>query len=91
MGTQLVERSANGTFEFGSCGLQPIVGDQGEHAGFATEPLIPELLPFGFIVNGVELPIELGAESSETRGYLFGFGDAKSGERFVETVRRWHR
>jgi len=37
------------------------------------------------------LPIELGAETSKARGDLSGFGDAESGERFVETVRRWHR
>ena len=91
MSAQFVQGSADGAFEFGRRRLQPIVGNQTEHTGFATEPLVAELLPFGFIVNGCKLPIELGAQPSEARGNLAGFRDAKSGKRFVETVRRWHR
>ena len=47
---KFVERCADGAFEFRSRGLQPIVGDLREDAGFAAQPGIAEKFPGGFVV-----------------------------------------
>jgi hypothetical protein len=38
MGAQVIESGADQAFEFRRSGLQPVIGDEGEYAGLATQP-----------------------------------------------------
>ena len=77
MRAELIEFLAHDALEFLSCGLEPIVRNLREHAGFAAEPRIAKLFPGSLVAGERTLRVEAYAKIGEERRKLFGSRDAE--------------
>ena len=92
VGAELIEFLAYDPLEFLSGGLEPVVGDLRQDAGFAAEPGVAELFPGGLIARAGTLIVEASAQIGEERCKLLGPGDAQVHEgqrRFVFVSSSW--
>jgi hypothetical protein len=91
VGAELIEFLADAPLEFLSGGLEPIIGDLREHAGFAAQPGIAKLLPGRFVARARTFFVEATAQIGEERRQFLGPSDTEVDERQTRFVfRRAH-
>src|SRR5882762_10686165 len=88
VGAELIEFLADAPLEFLSGGLEPIISDLRQHAGFAAQPGVAKLLPRRFVARARAFFVEASAQIGEQRSEFLWPSDTEVDERQRSEERR---